>query len=213
MALHFWGDGVWGCGSGALAANCCGSGALAANCYGNGALAANCCGSGALAAIPRCPLMRETAIPKPHSHDLRKGRISEADRIYLITTVTHERLPFFQDWWCGRLVVKALMGESAHAQTLAFVVMPDHLHWLLQLGENTTLPTVVRHVKSVSAHHLNQALNRQGKVWQAGYHDHALRHDEDVVSIARYVVANPLRKGLVARLGDYPLWDAIWLPG
>jgi REP element-mobilizing transposase RayT len=156
--------------------------------------------------------MNKTAIPKPHSQDLRKGRISEAGRIYLITTMIHERQPFFQDWRCGRLVVKALMGESAQAQTLAFVVMPDHLHWLLQLGENTTLPTVVRHVKSVSAHHLNQALNRQGKVWQASYHDHALRRDEDVVGIARYVVANPLRKGLVTRLGDYPLWDAIWLP-
>jgi hypothetical protein len=29
--------------------------------------------------------------------------------------------------------------------------------------------------------------------------------------MARYVVANPLRAGLVKRLGDYPLWDAIWL--
>ena len=139
--------------------------------------------------------MNKTPLPKPHSHDLRKGRISETGRIYLVTTVTHERQPFFQDWRCGRLVVKALMGESAQAQTLAYVVMPDHLHWLLQLGENAALPTVVRHVKSVSAHHLNQALNRQGKVWQAGYHDHALRHDEDVVAVARYVVANPLAQG------------------
>jgi putative transposase len=29
--------------------------------------------------------------------------------------------------------------------------------------------------------------------------------------IARYIVANPLRAGLVAKVGDYALWDACWL--
>jgi hypothetical protein len=29
--------------------------------------------------------------------------------------------------------------------------------------------------------------------------------------VARYIVANPLRAGLVEHLGDYPLWDAVWL--
>jgi hypothetical protein len=33
----------------------------------------------------------------------------------------------------------------------------------------------------------------------------------DLQSVARYIVANPLRAGLVKHLGDYPLWDAIWL--
>jgi len=32
-----------------------------------------------------------------------------------------------------------------------------------------------------------------------------------VQATARYIVANPLRAGLVERLGDYPLWDAVWL--
>jgi hypothetical protein len=29
--------------------------------------------------------------------------------------------------------------------------------------------------------------------------------------LARYVVANPVRAGLVQRVGQYPHWDAIWL--
>ena len=48
-------------------------------------------------------------------------------------------------------------------------------------------------------------------VWQANYFDHAVRQDEDMRKIARYIVANPLRANLVERLGDYPLWDAVWL--
>jgi putative transposase len=43
------------------------------------------------------------------------------------------------------------------------------------------------------------------------FYDHAVRKDEDVQGIARYIVANPLRAGLVKHIGYYPLWDAIWL--
>jgi REP element-mobilizing transposase RayT len=46
---------------------------------------------------------------------------------------------------------------------------------------------------------------------QRAFYDHALRQDEDVQGVARYIVANPLRAGLVENIGDYPLWDAIWL--
>jgi hypothetical protein len=48
-------------------------------------------------------------------------------------------------------------------------------------------------------------------VWKPGFHDRALRHEDSMVDAARYIVANPLRAGLVERVGDYPFWDAIWL--
>ncbi|ELQ10491.1 hypothetical protein A986_22350 [Pseudomonas fluorescens BRIP34879] len=41
--------------------------------------------------------------------------------------------------------------------------------------------------------------------------DQAQRQQDDLVKTARHVVANPLRAGLVDRIGDYPLWDAVWL--
>ncbi len=148
---------------------------------------------------------------KPRGHDLRKGRVSEPNRIYLITTVTQERVSHFTDFHLGRLLVHTLRGETPRAETLAFVVMPDHLHWLMQLREGHDLSRVIADVKSISSRRINRALNRKGSLWQRGYHDHALRRDEDVAGVARYVVANPLRAGLVKSLGKYPLWDAIWL--
>lgn len=148
---------------------------------------------------------------KPHSRNLRRGRFSEANRIYLVTAATQDRIPYFTDFHIGRLLVYTLRGEAARAETLAFAVMPDHLHWLLQLCDGYSLSRVVADVKSISARRVNRALNRRGSLWQDGFHDHALRHDEDVAGVARYVVANPLRAGLVKSLGEYPLWDAIWL--
>ena len=43
------------------------------------------------------------------------------------------------------------------------------------------------------------------------FHDHALRANEDLRQAARYVIANPIRAGLVRRVGDYPFWNAIWV--
>jgi putative transposase len=38
-----------------------------------------------------------------------------------------------------------------------------------------------------------------------------VRKEDDLVGLARYLVANPLRAGLVQRIGEYPHWDAVWL--
>ena len=147
-----------------------------------------------------------------HGAHLRKGRFSETGRVYLVTSVTVVRLPHFRDMDAGRCVVRELR-DTAHlglADTLAYVVMPDHLHWLVSLRD-VALPALLNRIKSKSAIAVNARCGTRGPVWQRGFHDHALHRDEDVAALARYVVANPLRAGLVKRVGDYPLWDAVWL--
>ena len=89
--------------------------------------------------------------------------------------------------------------------------MPDHFHWLIGL-HSATLSSLMQRVKSRSAIAINKHLLSEGQVWQKGFHDHALRRDEDSLNTARYVIANPLRAGLAKHLADYPLWDSAWLP-
>ena len=144
---------------------------------------------------------------------MRKGRVSIANGIYLITTTTLGRQKLFADFTVGCAVARCiedgrLLGD---AKMLAWVLMPDHLHSLLQLGERDKLDAVVSRLKSASARHANRVLHRAGGVWAYAFHDHALRSDEDMQGVARYVVANPVRAGLVARVGDYPFWNAVWL--
>jgi REP element-mobilizing transposase RayT len=153
-----------------------------------------------------------------HGHLLRRGRHSQPGQIYLVTTVTAHRQAVFDDLPQGRCVVRTLreLDLAGAARTLAFVVMPDHLHWLLALGEAMTLGRVVRLAKGRAARRINTLRREFGQpplapLWQAGYHDRALRSEDDLRALARYVVGNPLRAGLVRRLGDYALWDAVWL--
>ena len=146
--------------------------------------------------------------------ELCKGRYSEWQRAYFITTVMAERERCcFADFLCARCVVSEMraLHEEEAVHSLAWVVMPDHVHWLFQLGEHLDLPTTIKRFKARSARRVNTYLNRQGALWQKAYYDHAVREEEDVRDIARYIVANPLRAGLVKHVGDYPLWDAVWL--
>jgi REP element-mobilizing transposase RayT len=143
----------------------------------------------------------------PHSRNLRRGRFSQAGQIYLLTMVGIGRSSVFADFCAARCVVRAMHEPSvvSVAETVAFVVMPDHVHWLVQLKDRASLGDVVRRFKARVSIVLGSA------VWQRGFHDHALRKDEDMIKAARYIVANPVRAGLVRRVGDYPHWDAVWL--
>jgi len=153
---------------------------------------------------------KEAPMPYPASHRLRRGRFSEPGRLYLVTTVTHRRAPLFQQLKAARTVIRHVQTRPGEFDTLAWVLMPDHLHWLLQL-ESAGLARVVHGFKSCSSAALIKAGLACGQVWQAGYHDRALRRWDDVRIAARYIVANPLRAGLVDRVGAYPHWDAVWL--
>jgi len=149
---------------------------------------------------------------RPGYRALRKGRYSQPNGIYLVTTVTDQRIPWFQVFSFAHLMCRCLVhpGNLGDARLLCWVVMPDHLHLLIELAE-TPLPSALNRLKSKSAIALNREIGRQGRFWQPGFHDHALRAEEELLDVARYIVANPLRAGLARRYADYPFWDAVWL--
>lgn len=87
--------------------------------------------------------------------------------------------------------------------------MPDHLHWLVQLGPAHPLQQLVQSLKRQSARDVNILLGRTGSpVWQPGFFDRALRAEDDLKATARYIVTDPIRAGLCRGVRDYPLWDA-----
>ena len=89
--------------------------------------------------------------------------------------------------------------------------MPDHMHWLFDLTGEVPLSRVVASLKNHTTRRINERSGRHGSLWQPGFHDHALRREEDLKATARYVLKNPLRAGLVTSLRDYPHWDALWV--
>ncbi|MBD8472571.1 transposase [Pseudomonas sp. CFBP 8770] len=143
---------------------------------------------------------------------LRKGRCSEVGQVYSITCVTVGRAQVFSCLQSARSLVAQLraLHDAGDVESLAWVVMPDHLHWLFQLRRGD-LATIVGRMKARSSLAINRRNGTCGRLWQKGYYGRALRREDDLRSAARYIIMNPVRAGLVKKVGDYPLWDAIWL--
>jgi REP element-mobilizing transposase RayT len=85
------------------------------------------------------------------------------------------------------------------------------MHLLIRISDKEGLQTVVQNLKSNTALAIKSLDVGIAQVWARAFHDRALRKDEDIRQVARYIVLNPVRAGLVRRIGDYPYWDAVWL--
>ena len=153
-------------------------------------------------------------VPRSHGHSaLRRGRSSCSGQRYLVTTVTRGRVPLFGDWEIGLTAARAIADPRlwTSATLLAWVLMPDHWHGLVELGDGDGLPETMRSLKANVARGVRLARPGSSGVWARGYHDRALRIEDSIADVARYIVLNPVRAGLVQRVGDYSFWDAAWV--
>jgi REP element-mobilizing transposase RayT len=144
---------------------------------------------------------------------LRAGRYSHAGQAYLITFATSRRRAIFADAAVARNTCRWLSAPATwgNARLLAWVLMPDHWHGIVQLGAGSGLSHIVGQAKGRVSRAIRLQHPEIHAVWQAGFHDRALRADADLLPAARYVIANPVRAGLVRRVGEYPYWDCSWL--
>ena len=78
------------------------------------------------------------------------------------------------------------------------IVMPDHAHLIVALGEQTRrLGTVIGSLKATSAREINRLRGTTGThLWQRGYHEHVIRDDADLDRIRNYIATNPIRRTL-----------------
>lgn len=53
------------------------------------------------------------------------------------------------------------------------------------------------------------SVHRSGMKWQKDFYDHVLRTDEKIVVQVRYILDNPVRKGLVKMWEEYPFKGAV----
>ena len=147
-----------------------------------------------------------------HYQNLRKHRVSIPFHYYSVTTSTLDRNCYFSDFNNARVLINTLKAiEDIKARTICFVVMPDHLHWLFQLQDKVPLATLMREVKGKSSYLINKSASSKRKIWQPGYYDSLIRSEEHLRDVSRYIIANPLRAGIVKNVRDYPYWDCIYL--
>lgn len=74
-----------------------------------------------------------------------------------------------------------------------------------QKNEVYSLAEIMDAIKGASAHKINVAMQRRGKVWQTESFDHVVRSSESLDQKIQYVRENPMRRGIAQKPEDY-LW-------
>lgn len=142
-----------------------------------------------------------------------KPRLKDFDYLggyrYFVTVCTDNRKSIFGN---DNMLVKEMvemLAESGgkHGFTIwAYCFMPDHLHFLAEgRYEHSDLKKFIRDYKQRTGYRfLRQKTTGDGnKLWQPGYYEHVLRETEDTEDVLRYILNNPVRKGLVAHYLEY----------
>ena len=113
-----------------------------------------------------------------------------------------ERAPLGPSWLKQARVAECVTetirdGEQVRNlyELAAFVVMPNHVHLLIE--PKTYAPKITQYVKGVSARQANALLGRTGRpFWQDESFDRWVRSPKERSNIIRYIEFNPVRASL-----------------
>ena len=158
-------------------------------------------------------------------HSRRSIRLKEFDYsqsgMYFVTIVTHRRKCFFGEIVGGNVqlsdagtivseIWRGLSERFLNASADLFVVMPNHIHVVVDVGAQfiapggaqvhsegamnraPTLGQIIRSVKAASTHRIRQRSGLEF-VWQRNYYEHVIRDEESLNRIRQYILDNPLR--------------------
>ncbi|MDH3404526.1 MAG: transposase, partial [Acidobacteriota bacterium] len=115
-----------------------------------------------------------------------------------VTIGTHRRLPVFAD---EAVALNVYLLVREHPLTLAAVLMPNHLHWLL--ARSADLERTVERFKTHSTRRA-EAAGHQGRLWQPSYFDALVEPESRLRRIAAYLLTNPVAAELAPSWGEYP---------
>lgn len=143
-------------------------------------------------------------LPKRRSPRLKDYDYSTPGH-YLVTICTKNRKAIFTDRKANTAVIELLKSErnKQFVKVIAFCLMPDHFHLLIELPEDcTNLSNFIRIYKSRVAAFFRKQRSEKN-IWQTRFYDRILRKNESLTDAAEYILNNPVRKWIVDKWEDY----------
>lgn len=160
-------------------------------------------------AVVSAPWLHQCMAPQAYRRgtaSLRAGRTHWPGHFYLVTTCCLGRTRYFDDPLASLAAATDIRESTTwlDARLHEWVLMPDHSHGIVELGRLSSLSDVVASFKGRTARSSNLRMNRQGPLWQRGFHDRAIRSELELETMSAYVRDNPRRAGLVELDKDWP---------
>jgi len=124
--------------------------------------------------------------------------------LYFVTFCTMYRKPVLAND-CVHLAFRqfAEVGQTQGVGVGGYVIMPEHLHLFVRGHGEFKLGEWIKGLKRTLGRAIEHGLDSR-RLWQPGFFDHLVRHDESYEQKWRYVQENPVRRGLVQAVHEWP---------
>ena len=157
--------------------------------------------------------------PDRKLHRLPAYVYSDYTRVFFFTLCARHLSRPFLDPDLASAVIDSLLWVRTNRKLFlpCYCLMPDHLHFVTRLeteearlinagARGTVAEGILDHIGTFKRYttRIWWQHGGQGKLWQRSSYDHAFRYGESVEASIGYVLANPVRKGLVENWEDYP---------
>jgi len=154
--------------------------------------------------------------------------IDDSQYPIFVTTTIIDWVPVFKQPIIAEQALKLFenLRDELKISTIAYALMPSHLHAIIKTPHKGDLSIFMQKWKSLSARHIiqfsrdhrnswlvkfrnstiahNRQLRQQFQVWQPRFDDFAIRKPDQVLVKANYIHGNPVKDGLVVAPEDYP---------
>jgi REP element-mobilizing transposase RayT len=97
--------------------------------------------------------------------------------------------------------------DDRRYRLLAWCVMPNHVHAVVEPAAQERLGDIVSSWKRFTARRANEILGLSGAFWQEDYWDRFIRHERHLATAIAYVEENPVKAALVTKAELWP-WSS-----
>ncbi|MDD5034617.1 MAG: DUF1156 domain-containing protein [Methylococcaceae bacterium] len=151
------------------------------------------------------------ALPGPVIEKLRQSETDDAkirEKLEAYLDAGHGTC-LLRDPENAEIVQNALLHfDGQRYRLLAWVIMPNHVHVLIETKAGYPLPDVTHSWKSFTAKKINQRMGREGELWQREYFDRFIRDDRHLRAVIDYIEQNPAKAGLAKHAADWRFGNA-----
>jgi len=132
--------------------------------------------------------------------------ILNPSRTFFVTTKTSMGRMLLQSERNASLLIDVLRSlvVERRLQLHDFVIMPDHLHALITVGDEMTIEKTMQLIKGRFSYRLSHELGFAGEVWQRGFSEVQVMNRESCDAYCRYIAENPVKAGLAVSAEEFP---------
>lgn len=144
-------------------------------------------------------------------------RYYQPGQIVFITQITYGRQPVFTTTEFSSLLLESWRRTKEHHpyKMLAYVILPDHFHFLIQPSGDDNFSQIMHSLKLNFTLSYKKRIDATGQIkfWQKRFWDHVIRNEQDLENHIHYIHSNPVKHGYVPEPGcwqnsSYSVWQS-----